>query len=416
MWKKALFGYLSVSVGVSFFSFGILAVQRVASFNVLFTSALLSVAASVILSLMFAGPTSVSVVRLRDFARRLDQNDAPGADLKLAHDGVADETQEIAEILSRIATDRRALGQLVNDAAAKLQQAAGALQRVSDEALAVERSLSSTTDEIARAAETQRIRQVQARDEINRISRSIGDSAAVAKEVQRASVAAAEASQSGTRAALQAVERIREVFATIEQSSAQVVQFGEKSRDINNMSNVITHIARQTQLLALNASIEAARAGAEGRGFALVADEVRKLATSVNASAEQIARLVEEIGQETTGALAALGQGTRELDEGRRDLSNMLRTLDLLSEKVRENARLIQPLGDNAMSQLEAADQVVARMEEITEESGRSAVTSQQAILVSRRYSALMNQMAESARQLENLGREMARATERFNG
>ncbi|MDF2930529.1 MAG: methyl-accepting chemotaxis sensory transducer [Anaerospora sp.] len=140
--------------------------------------------------------------------------------------------------------------------------------------------------------------------------------AANAQEANDLCETAANAADKGGTLVDSAQSQMDNINQTV-QSSAQVVgRLGERSVQISEIVDTITELAEQTNLLALNAAIEAARAGEQGRGFAVVADEVRKLAEKSAEAAKHIAQLIKEIQSETNQAVTAMNSGTAEAKRG----------------------------------------------------------------------------------------------------
>lgn len=132
-----------------------------------------------------------------------------------------------------------------------------------------------------------------------------------ASEAYHISVQTREVAEKGTQVIQQAASEMREISADIEQSSTLIAQLGERSEQITAIVNTIRGIAHQTNLLALNAAIEAARAGEQGRGFAVVADEVRQLAARTSGSTAEISTMIDLIQSETRQAIKSM-DGTRD--------------------------------------------------------------------------------------------------------
>lgn len=148
-------------------------------------------------------------------------------------------------------------------------------------------------------------------------SNIIESNRAMTRAVEKAR-ASGESAQEGGAVVIQTIEGMNKIAEVVEQSAATVHSLGKSSEEIGEIIQVINDIADQTNLLALNAAIEAARAGEQGRGFAVVADEVRKLAERTAAATKQIGTMIKRIQQETAGAVSVMELGTREVENGKK--------------------------------------------------------------------------------------------------
>jgi len=114
----------------------------------------------------------------------------------------------------------------------------------------------------------------------------------------------------------QTLVKMKVIAESVRETAGKVEELGKRSDQIGRIVGVINDIADQTNLLALNAAIEAARAGEQGRGFAVVADEVRKLAERTTMSTKEIATMIEAVQGDTRLAVEAMEQGTRQVAKG----------------------------------------------------------------------------------------------------
>ena len=126
----------------------------------------------------------------------------------------------------------------------------------------------------------------------------------------------AETAREGGAIVEESLAKMRAIAESVSATAQKVEDLGKSSDHIGRIIGVIDDIADQTNLLALNAAIEAARAGEQGRGFAVVADEVRKLAERTTSATKEVANMVQSIQGETKNAVAAMHDGTHQVQEG----------------------------------------------------------------------------------------------------
>jgi methyl-accepting chemotaxis protein len=187
---------------------------------------------------------------------------------------------------------------------------------------------------------------------------------------------AAESAKAGNQSAGQAVDQMQVINSSVKHSTEVVQRLGSSSKQIGEIVDVITGISSQTNLLALNAAIEAARAGEQGRGFAVVADEVRKLAEQSQAAAKKIAVIVKEIQTETDNTVRYMQQGNLEVEQGTQVISaagERFSQIDVLVDslygQIENIAAQIGELATTGYEMLEAVETVKGSAEASMENS-----------------------------------------------
>lgn len=200
-------------------------------------------------------------------------------------------------------------------------------------------------------------------EELTVSMKQVSNNAEASAEAARRALDAAEQGNRAVRDTLEGMQRIR---ASVQATAKKIKSLGDRSLEISEIINVINDITEQTNLLALNAAIEAARAGEAGRGFAVVADEVRKLAEHSRSATKDIAALIKAIQAETNEAVVVMEEGTKEVESGATLADQAGRALDAISNVVRQSAELVQEISLASKQQVRGTEGVAHAMQIIS--------------------------------------------------
>ena len=187
---------------------------------------------------------------------------------------------------------------------------------------------------------------------------------------------AAEVAGEGGYVVQQTIEGMKAISESVKASAATIVELGKRSDEIGEIISVIDDIADQTNLLALNAAIEAARAGEQGRGFAVVADEVRKLAERTTRATAEIASMIKSIQEDTSGAVSSMEEGTIQVESGMAFAVKAGDSLKSIVSVVNVVQDMIEQIATASDEQSTAAEQIsnnVSKIASVTKLSAQSA-------------------------------------------
>ncbi|WP_061237314.1 methyl-accepting chemotaxis protein [Ectopseudomonas composti] len=234
-------------------------------------------------------------------------------------------------------------------------------------------------------------------EEFSATSQNIADNM---RSTERLANANAQQTRIGRTSMDQASEALVQIAEALEQTSTAINGLGQRSQEIGGIVSVITAIADQTNLLALNAAIEAARAGEQGRGFAVVADEVRSLAGRTREATNEISTMIGSIQSETSSAIATMEQGRQLMQDG-----------------LERNAKVASALAQISEQSDAAGEQFAAITTATSEQSSTATVLSsnlQSIAQANGEQREVVANLADTARELDRLAAQLRQEVERF--
>ena len=327
-----------------------------------------------------------------------------------SEDEIGDLANSFRQMLESL---RNTVGQLLSTSA-QVSSSSEELSAASEQMNSTTQEVSSTVQQIAKGAQTTAQRVEETSKVMEQMNASVSQVAAGAQQAASASLQAKHAAEKGSEAAEETMKKMNSIFGVIANSSQVVKKLGERSEDITQIVSVITDIADQTNLLALNAAIEAARAGEAGRGFAVVADEVRKLAEGSAKAADQISRLIKEIQKETGQAVTAMEAGSKEVSEGRQIVTENSRAFKEIVKVVEQTATMVEQISAATEQMAAGTKQVVKSVDEIAANAEEAASATEEAAASTEEMTASMEEMTASAQELAEMAIRLRELGKRF--
>lgn len=290
--------------------------------------------------------TQQAILRLMN-----EMGDLADGDLTVRATVTEDITGAIADSVNYTVEELSVLVRRINDAATRVTTATESAQRTSRELLdATERQ----SREIEEAGTT-----------VQRMAQSMTDSSERALQSAQVARRSLEAARKGAGAVENTIRGMNGIRSQIQETSKRIKRLGESSQEIGEIVELISDITEQTNVLALNAAIQAATAGEAGRGFTVVAEEVQRLAERSAEATKQIAAIVKTIQTDTQDAVGAMENATRDVVEGAQLSDAAGQALSEIDEVSLEAAHLIERISTDTQEQAATAGRVAATMKDI---------------------------------------------------
>ncbi len=255
--------------------------------------------------------------------------------------------------------------------------------------------ISSSTEQMAAGAQEQTSQAGEVATAVEEMSQTILENSKNASSTADTAKRSKESAEAGGKVVQETVKGMERIAKVVRTSAKTVRALGKSSDQIGEITGVIDDIADQTNLLALNAAIEAARAGEQGRGFAVVADEVRKLAERTTKATKEIAGMIKQIQSETTGAVSSMEEGTHEVDTGISLADQAGASLREIVETSQRVTDMVLQIASASAEQSTAAEQISKNVESISTVTAETASGTQQVAQAAEDLNRLTTQLNE---------------------
>jgi len=260
--------------------------------------------------------------------------------------------------------------------------------------------ISTSTEQMAAGSQEQSAQAADVASAVEEMSKTIFETTRNTTEAAEASRNAGTTAKEGGKVVEESISGMGRIADVVRRGSETVLELGKSSNEIGEIIKVIDDIADQTNLLALNAAIEAARAGEQGRGFAVVADEVRKLAERTTKATKEIAGMIKHIQTDTADAVESMKLGTDEVERGKQ-----------LAEKAGSSLRQIITGAENVA---DIVSQVAAASEQQSRTSEQISQSIELITNVTQKSAAGVRQIAEAVEDLNQLTGSLQKLIQNF--
>lgn len=273
------------------------------------------------------------------------------------------------ELTSRVDWDSKDelgdVGRAFNQMASEFSTLISQVRQSADQVASAAAMQASTAEKVSAISGNQTSQASIAASSIENLNLAVREIAQKTVEVVSSANEASSMANEGQHVVNKAVVGIQQVATTVSESAQLMASLGQRSDQIGQIVNVIKDIAEQTNLLALNAAIEAARAGEQGRGFAVVADEVRKLAERTATATAEISQMISAIQSETVNAVATMEKGSIEVNDGVTLANQAGQSLQNINSSVKRVVQMIEQISEATRSQSETTNEITKRVEHI---------------------------------------------------
>ncbi|MDW7730982.1 MAG: methyl-accepting chemotaxis protein [Methanolobus sp.] len=326
-----------------------------------------------------------------------------GVDFEAIPRGLNEIMKSLTDIISSVSTNARNVAVTSEEMSASIEQITAATNQISQ-----------TVNDISTGAHSQSFKTEEVARAMADMTYNVQEIASNAQKAAESATSTSDLIRNVGKKSESMLHQMDAIKQSTDGSAVAIRELDAKSRQIGEIVNLITNIADQTNLLALNAAIEAARAGEHGRGFAVVADEVRKLAENSGNAASQISELILEIQSSTGVAVQSMETGTESVESGVNALKETVEAVLSIVEESSKVAIMAQNIAAAAQEQSASIEEITASVDEVSSISQDAASGTEETSAAVEQQSASMQELARNSQELAGMAAAMQEMVEKF--
>ena len=325
-----------------------------------------------------------------------------------------DEIGQLGEAFVSMKVSLKSLIRNVDQSSWHVQAAAQGLSANAEQNIAASEQVTEAMQQVAISTEKQTTGIDQNAISVEEIAKGVVEVADSSMQVSDFSSNAIQLAEEGGHAVEQTVQQMHSIHESVALSDRMIKSLYDRTKEIGSILEIISAISDQTNLLALNAAIEAARAGEHGKGFAVVADEVRKLAEQSQHSAKQISELITGIQQETAKSVQTMIKASTDVQDGLQLTDDSSKKFANIIASLREMAPKMEDISASAQEMSAVVEEVSATAIELTDHAKLNAAASEEVAASTEQTLSSMQDMASAAKTLLDMADELQGYVSRF--
>ncbi|WP_394581115.1 methyl-accepting chemotaxis protein [Cytobacillus firmus] len=381
------------------------------TFNTLIISMLAAVILGALITFLISRMVSRSMNEVVSITNRIAKGELDVPEIQYRG---KDEIGRLAEAVNTMSHNLRTTIQQVYEVSQTVSGQSEELSQSAEEVKAGSQQVASTMQELASGSEAQATHASNLSAFMETFTDNMQEASSSGEAVFESSKKVMDMTAKGSRLMEASIQQMGIIDQIVQDGVGKMKSLDAQSQEISKLVSVIKDIADQTNLLALNAAIEAARAGEQGRGFAVVADEVRKLAEEVTVSVTDITGIVSSIQTESANVAESLQGGYEEVEKGTSQIKTTGQTFTEISTAIKDMADSIQSITEKMETMAGKSQQMGASIEEIASVSEEAAAGIEQTSASSQQTSSSMEEVSRSSEELSQMAEELNKLVGRF--
>ncbi len=325
-----------------------------------------------------------------------------------------DEIGQLSKAMNTMLSSLRNMIGEINKVSVTVSSKSEEMTQSSNEVKESSEQIASTMQELSSGAEEQASSSSQISETMSQFIEKLTNANKQGMNVSHTVEDVKKMTMQGSELMEQSVNQMNTIDSIVKDAVSKVKGLDHQSQEISNLVSVIRDIAEQTNLLALNAAIEAARAGEQGKGFAVVADEVRKLAEQVSSSVVDITDIVHKVQHESKAVAGSLEAGYGQVEEGTKQIHVTGQTFKEINNLISEVVQQVNHITKDLAEVTESGEDMNQSIVNIASVSEESAAGIEQTAASAQQTSASMEEISQNVTELTNLAENLNRLVTRF--